>query len=176
MKDDLVVPRRDDLLTAIDRLAEPWTGGPYGEPARRLLDRHAGAVERLIARYDDVVAAAAHPDRMVLTHGEPHPANTMRTNDGWLLIDWDTTLVAVPERDLWHMATDDLDAVAAYERTAGRAVDPQGLTTYRLWWDLAEIAGYVALLRAAHGDDADVRESWRGLQHYLDPARRPELL
>jgi spectinomycin phosphotransferase len=178
MTDDLVVPRRDDLCTAIGDLAEPWAGGPYGEPARRLLDRHAVAVERLFTHYDVAAAAvAARPGRMVLTHGEPHPANTLRTSEGWLLIDWDTTLVAAPERDLWHMVTDDTASVAAYERMAGRAVDPQALMTYRLWWDLAEICGYVALLRAAHDDEVDVRESWLNLQHYLDPvARWPELL
>jgi spectinomycin phosphotransferase/16S rRNA (guanine(1405)-N(7))-methyltransferase len=178
LTDDLVVPRRDDLCTAIDDLTETWDGGPYGERARRLLDRHAVAVERLFAHYDvGAAAVVARPERMVLTHGEPHPANTLRTSEGWLLIDWDTTLVAAPERDLWHMATDDGTSVAAYERMAGRVVDPQALMTYRLWWDLAEICGYVALLRAAHDDEADVRESWLNLQHYLDPvARWPDLL
>jgi hypothetical protein len=178
LTDDLVVPRRDDLVTAVDHLAERWDGGPYSESARRLLDRHAVPVERLFTRYDVVAAAvAARPERMVLTHGEPHPANTLRTTAGWVLVDWDTALVAAPERDLWHLAADDADAVAGYERMGGRAVDPQALMAYRLWWDLAEISGYVALLRAAHADDADVRESWRNLQHYLDPvARWPELL
>ncbi len=35
---------------------------------------------------------------MVLTHGEPHPGNTLMTNGGWVVVDWDTTLIA--ERDL----------------------------------------------------------------------------
>ncbi|WP_432843998.1 phosphotransferase family protein [Dactylosporangium sp. CA-092794] len=42
----------------------------------------------------------ADPPGLVLTHGEPHPGNTMRTGGGWLLIDWDTALLAAPERDL----------------------------------------------------------------------------
>ena len=46
--------------------------------------------------------------RMVLTHGEPHPGNTMRTVDGWRLIDWDTALVAHRSGTcgIWSRATD----------------------------------------------------------------------
>jgi aminoglycoside phosphotransferase (APT) family kinase protein len=44
------------------------------------------------------------PDRLsdeVLTHGEPHPGNLIQVGSRWMLVDWDTTLVAPPERDLW---------------------------------------------------------------------------
>jgi spectinomycin phosphotransferase len=176
--DDLVVPRSRDLITAIDELDERWDAGPYGEPARRLLVRHASAVERLFEHYDDLAETiAGHPESMVLTHGEPHPANTLRTAHGWLLVDWDTTLIASPERDLWAMASGDAAVVNAYQAMTGREVRQVGLDCYRLWWDLAEICWYIALLRDLHTDDTDVRESWHNLQHYLDPpARWPELM
>jgi spectinomycin phosphotransferase/16S rRNA (guanine(1405)-N(7))-methyltransferase len=175
--DDLVVPRRDDLSVAIDALGQQWDSGPFGELARHLLDRHASGVERLFEHYDRLSSGLERrPERRVLTHGEPHPANTVMTSEGWLIVDWDTTLIAAPERDLWMMATVDASVVDAYEATTGRRVLQDGLDCYRLWWDLAEICGYVTLLRDTHDDTDDVRESWTNLQHFLDPAARwPQL-
>jgi spectinomycin phosphotransferase/16S rRNA (guanine(1405)-N(7))-methyltransferase len=105
---------------------------------------------------------------MVLTHGEPHPGNTMTTGDGLVLVDWDTALVAPPERDLWTIAGDDTTVLAAYTAATGRTVVDDALECYRRSWDLTEIALYVALLRAAHDDTADVRESWHNLQMTLE--------
>ena len=72
--------------------------GPYARPLARLFREHATGIRGLLGRYDELVAAArAQPGRAVLTHGETHPGNTMPTADGgWLLIDWDTALVAPP--------------------------------------------------------------------------------
>jgi aminoglycoside phosphotransferase (APT) family kinase protein len=78
-----------------------WTEGPYGEPARQLVGRHAARLDNRFARYDNLAGAAAgQSERMVLTHGEPHAANTINTDGGMVLIDWDTALVAPRERDL----------------------------------------------------------------------------
>ena len=66
--------------------------------------------------------------------------------------------------------------VDSYEATTGREVLQDGLDCYRLWWDLSEICGYVTLLRDTHDDTDDIRESWKNLQHFLDPALRwPQL-
>ena len=173
LPDDLGVPRRDDLTMAIDGLGEPWDSGPYGEPARRLLSHHAPSVERLLEHYDRIAAGVARrPERMVLSHGEPHPANTVMTGDGWRLVDWDTTMIAAPERDLWMMAKADASVIDAYEVMTERTVIQDGLDCYRLWWDLSEICGYIALLRDAHDDTEDVRQSWRNLQDFLNPTAR----
>ena len=68
--------------------------GPYARPAAELLTTHADGVGQALSRYEDLVCAARADLRgLVLTHGEPHPGNTMRTEDGWWLIDWDTALV-----------------------------------------------------------------------------------
>jgi spectinomycin phosphotransferase/16S rRNA (guanine(1405)-N(7))-methyltransferase len=177
LADDLVVPRRDDLTVAIGELGQRWDSGPYGELARDLLDHHASTVERLLERYDRIAAGVAQrPERMVLSHGEPHAANTVMTGDGWRLVDWDTTMIAAPERDLWMMAKADASVIDAYEAMTERTVIRDGLDCYRLWWDLSEICGYIALLHDAHDDTEDVRESWRNLQHFLNPtARLPHL-
>jgi spectinomycin phosphotransferase/16S rRNA (guanine(1405)-N(7))-methyltransferase len=118
-------------------------------------------VRRALARYDDLVSAArADPPGLVLTHGEPHPGNTMRTNGGWLLIDWDTALVAPPERDLWDLDPGDGTLRAAYTAATGTALRPGLLDLYRLRWDLTEIAVCLARFREPHGTTADDEESW----------------
>jgi spectinomycin phosphotransferase len=177
-RDSLDLPHRLDLSTAIDALGQPWGAGPFGEPARELLDRNASAVERLLEHYDRIAArVVSRPERMVLTHGEPHPGNTMLCGERWLIVDWDTTLIAPPERDLWMVAVADAAVLDAYEAATGRHVLRDGLDCYRLWWDLGEIGYYVTLLREPHDDTEDVRHSWAGLQHYLDPtARWPQLV
>jgi hypothetical protein len=51
-------------------------------------------------------------------------------------------------------------------------IDQDALSLYRLWFDLAEIGGYLTLFRAPHDDTADAAESWGNLQHFLRPAER----
>ncbi len=171
-QDDFAIESRDELHAALDDLQSPWGPGPFGVPGRDLLDRHAAAVRTAIARFDELVqAVAATPGRTVLTHGEPHRANTIDTTEGVVLIDWDTALLAPPERDLWMLSDGD-DAIAArYTDRTGTAVVDDALRLYRLRWDLAEIALYVAELRRPHTDTADTRAGWDGLREYLDPAR-----
>jgi aminoglycoside phosphotransferase (APT) family kinase protein len=112
----------------------------------------------------------------VLTHGEPHPGNTIRTDVGLVLVDWDTARRAPPERDLW-MLGDDAASAAAYEAATGRPVLSDAMELYRLSWDLAEIGIYVHQFRAPHGDSADEQLARSGLEHHLDPdGRWPHLV
>ena len=108
---------------------------------------------------------------MVLTHGEPHPSNTLGTAAGWLLVDWDTTLIAAPERDLSRMTCRGRSAGDCYEALTGRQLLPEGFDCYRLWWDLGEICSYVAGFREPHDDTADMRASLEYLAGYLDQKR-----
>jgi spectinomycin phosphotransferase/16S rRNA (guanine(1405)-N(7))-methyltransferase len=135
--------------------------GPFARPAAELLAAHGAGVRRRLDRYDGLVAAArAEPPRLVLTHGEPHPGNTMRAGGGWLLIDWDTALVAPPERDLWDLDPGDGSLHAAYTAATGTLLRPELFALYRLRWDLTEIAVCVARFRESHGATADDEESW----------------
>ena len=68
-----------------------------------------------------------------------------------MLVDWDTCLLAPPERDLWMLVGEDpgiLDA-STRQRT-GVALDPRLLEAYRLRWDLADVESCVRVLRAPH--------------------------
>jgi spectinomycin phosphotransferase/16S rRNA (guanine(1405)-N(7))-methyltransferase len=141
--------------------------GPYTQPSARLLAQHAAPVRQLLARYDELVAGRTRPDRAVLTHGEPHPGNTMLGPDGWLLIDWDTVLLAPPERDLWSLDPGDGSILAAYAEATGVVPVPSMLELYRIRWDLADIALIVDGFRRPHSGSADDEESWRLLGSLL---------
>jgi spectinomycin phosphotransferase len=168
MQDDFAIPERDDLLSSLADLSTAWRDGPYGGPARQLVDRHAARVEARFARYDLLAAAATgQSERMVLTHGEPHAANTINTGSGVVLIDWDTALVAPRERDLWALALEEPASLHHYATEASVTPTPDLLELYRLRWDLTEVSLYVALFRAPHTDTADTRVAWNGLRHSL---------
>jgi thiamine kinase-like enzyme len=108
---------------------------------------------------------------MVLTHGEPHRANTINTAEGVVLIDWDTALLAPPERDLWPLIDEEPQIADDYHQRTGIAVDDTAVQLYRLRWDLCEISLYLAQFRAPHQDNHDTRVAWDGLLTHLDPRR-----
>lgn len=167
LPDTFAVPGRTELDVALSELDTPWDAGPFAEPLRGLLPGHVDGIVERFARYDRLTAAANRPERFVVTHGEPHPANTITTPAGPVLIDWDTLLLAPPERDLWDLVGEDPDVVRQYTALSGRPLDDEALACYRLRWDVTEIAIYTAEFRRAHDDNANTRESWQNLQHYL---------
>lgn len=170
--DDFVVQDRDQLVAALADRAGPWESGPFGEPARALLDAHAGRVSRVLEFYDGIAAAVTRqPGRMVVTHGEPHRANTITTAEGVMLIDWDTALLAPPERDVWALADEDPEVIDYYASRTGITPDGDALRLYRLRWDLTEIAIYIGQFRRPHRNTEDTQVAWDSLNHYLDPAR-----
>jgi thiamine kinase-like enzyme len=176
--DPFAVPQAAQLQAAIERTGEVWDAGPYAARARQLLARHAVGVAGLLAAYECLARrVAARPERMVITHGEPHGANVLQTSDGFIFVDWDTALLAPPERDLWDLAETDASVLAAYSAMTGAVIDQDALRLYRLWYDLAEISCYIVWFRSSHGDTADTAEAWQNLQYYLRPAERwPDLL
>lgn len=172
--DDFLVPNLDALRLMLDRDdGRSWRGGPFAQRAQELLRAHADQLRVLIRAYLRLAGqVAARPERMVITHGEPHASNVMTTTAGLVLVDWDTTLLAPPERDLWHLAGHDPSLLHRYTAATGTEIDDQALVLYQLWWDLAEIAEYLALFQSDHQDTADTRQSWTNLRHHLRPAER----
>lgn len=163
--DDFAIPHRDELEAALSSVGGDSGGGrdcgPYARSLALLLACHAAPILRLLARYDRLAAASGDwPARGVLTHGEPHPGNTMLTADGWRLIDWDTALVAPPERDLWSLDPGDGSILGAYADATGVRPLASMLELYRLRWDLADIAMDVSRFRRPHSGSLDDHESW----------------
>ncbi|MDW5328151.1 phosphotransferase [Plantactinospora sp. KLBMP9567] len=167
--DDFAIPHLDELEVGLAGTGDVPDTGPYARLAARLLVAHAAPVRRLLARHAELaLAARARPGRMVLTHGEPHPGNTMRTADGWRLIDWDTVRVAPPERDLWLMESGDGSVLDAYAEATGVPPLPEMLELHRSWWHLADVAEETSRFRAPHTGTEDDDESFAILRSVLE--------
>jgi spectinomycin phosphotransferase len=155
------------IESALRDAGRPWTAGPYSEAVR----------QEIVAHRDDVVDLVALADRLagevegrgggfVVTHGEPHPGNVLRTSGGPVLVDWDTVSLAPPERDLWMLAaTPDDPAAARYTAATGRRLDPEALDLFRLSWDLRDLAEYLHVLRAPHTESEDTAQALQGVRH-----------
>ncbi len=146
-RDDLSVQARAGLEDAVAAIARPWRSGPFAEPLRELVAPRVGELRSRLAAFDELAARVrADPAAWVVTHGEPHPGNTIRTPDGQLyLVDWDTTLLAPCERDLIWVTDEDGDA----------------FRLYREWWALSDIAVFVTELRRPHGQTEQSAANFR---------------
>jgi spectinomycin phosphotransferase len=151
---------RPVLEAALEELSQPWNGGPYGEPARRLLARQASRLGRALARFDELVREAAGSGPPVITHGEPHPGNILSTAGKLRLIDWDTAGLALPERDLWSVAGADSREAERYVELTGRRASPAAISTYRMRWSLDEIALSLSDFRGPHEQSEDTELTW----------------
>lgn len=167
--DDFAVPHRDALEAAFDPANDVADAGPYALATSLLVRRNAAPIRELLARYDGLVARArSRPDRAVLTHGEPHPGNTMLTAGGWVLIDWDTALVAPPERDLWLIDPGDGAMLDAYADATGVIPVPDLVEAYRLRWDAADIAVDVGRFRRPHAGTPEDDKAWGFLASVIE--------
>ena len=157
----LEISGRDQLENGLRELDQKWLGGPFSEPAREALARHASVVAGLLAFADRLAADVGSRDgNWVITHGEPHAGNIMRTSEGYLLVDWDTVALAPPERDLWMVARDGTDDAASYTETTGHRLDEAAVTFFRLTWDLKDLAERVNELRTPHQDTEDTASAY----------------
>jgi aminoglycoside phosphotransferase (APT) family kinase protein len=175
--DDFEIPGRAALLAAMHRTGEPWQAGPYGTRSRDLLARHAADLSVLLTAFDELAGRArAQRGRTVITHGGPDAGNVLKTPAGLVLVDWESALLAPPERDLWALAETEPGVLDAYGAATGTAVDTDAVALYRMWYDLAEISLYVRWFRSSHDDTAEAAEGWRNLRYFLRPAQRwPDL-
>jgi spectinomycin phosphotransferase len=154
---------RPALEAALGALDRPWSGGPYSEPARQLLARHAHRLGSALGRFDELVRTAARSGPAVITHGEPHPGNILRSAGRMLLIDWDTVGLALPERDLWMVAGDDPGTASRYAELTGRPVTGAAMQIYGMRWSLDDIALAVRDFRAPHEQNEDSELTWETL-------------
>lgn len=157
------LPVRPFLEAALQELAQPWTGGPYSEPARDLVARHATHLGRALAEFDELTRAAARTGPPVLTHGEPHSGNIMRLAGRLYLIDWDTVGLAPPERDLWDVAGAGSDEADRYTELTGRRLDAAVMRMYRMRWSLEEVMLSLREFRGPHEHNEDTELVWETL-------------
>jgi spectinomycin phosphotransferase len=169
---DLELPGRRQLEAALRALDEMWSGGPFSEPAREALASRASDVAELLALADRLCAEVAPSADWVVTHGEPHAANVMRTGQRHVLVDWDTVALAPPERDLWMVTGDGSADVTSYTEATGHRVDQTAVDFFRLRWDLADIAAFTDVLRSPHRHSADTMKAYNALTEYLTTRNR----
>ncbi len=133
-----------------------------------LLADHARGLAAALDRFDVLVAEVSGDGRpLVITHGEPHAGNLLRSGSRLLLVDWDTVGLAPPERDLWWLVAEDGKDAVGYTRRTGREVSPAARELYRLRWALDDISLFLAQFRALHQRTADTEVSWAGLRSEL---------
>jgi spectinomycin phosphotransferase len=160
------LPGRHHLEGALRDLGEPWTGGPLSEPARAAIAESASVLTELLALADRLCAeAASREGDWVVTHGEPHAGNAMRTDAGYVLVDWDTVAVGPRERDMWMLAAGDPAAADLYARASGTQLDEAALDFFRLTWDLKDLAEYLNVLRSPHQENEDTVAQYGALKN-----------
>ena len=163
-RDDFAIAHRGEVAAGTSGRGPRGTG-PYAARTAALLEEQAAAIRTAFADYDVLVAHVRAEQRpAVITHGEPHPANTITTPAGLMLVDWDTVLVAAPERDLWSLDAGDGRLLRAYTDVTGTELSADALSLYRLRWDLRDIAEYVNRFGRRHDGNADDEKSWNGLR------------
>jgi Phosphotransferase enzyme family len=122
--DTFEIPGRAALLAAMHSAGQPWQAGPYGTRSRDLLARHAADLGALLAAFDELAGRVrTRGGRMVITHGGPDAANVLKTPAGLVFVDWESALLAPPERDLWALAESDPGLLDAYSAATGTAID-----------------------------------------------------
>jgi spectinomycin phosphotransferase len=170
----LGLAERDVLTNSLTELGDRWLGGPYAESARAALREHAEGLSRALARFDALAERVGSDGRsLVITHGEPHPGNIIRTGSRLALVDWDTVGLAPPERDLWWVLTESDQEAARYADLTGRHVSPDALALYRLRWTLDDVSLFLAEFRDLHAQTADTELSWSGFRNGLTTLSGP---
>jgi len=159
---------RPALEAALGELSQPWSGGPYSEPARHLIALQAPRLGRALARFDELVREAARSGPAVITHGEPHPGNILRGAGKLHLVDWDTVGLALPERDLWVVAGDDTREAERYAELTGRNISSVSMQMYRMRWSLDDITLSLRDFRGPHKQTEDTELSWAGLAEGIE--------
>lgn len=152
----LELPGRRHIEAGLEELGQTWSGGPFSEPARKALAGHASDVAELLALADRIAAdVAGRAGKWVITHGEPHAANVMRTGESHVLVDWDTVALSVPERDLWWVVSETGEEASIYAEATGHQLDQVAVDFFRLTWDLKDLVACLEVLRSPHRHTED---------------------
>jgi spectinomycin phosphotransferase len=160
------------LEAALCELNETWLGGPLSEPARQAFSNHAADVPAFLALASRLAAGVEQRGAAtVVTHGEPHAGNVLRTDEGHVLVDWDTVALGPRERDLWWLADEPGD-LAAYTVRSGHEVDLNAVAFFRLAWDLSDVAQYLSVLRAPHVESEDTLDAYAGVTRCMPSRER----
>ena len=95
-------PWRRDLPRRLEQLREDSAGDPVIRELSELLERHRSTVEHLLYRAEVLAGRLTHrPAHTTACHGDLHAGNILIDSlDHLFVVDWDTIVVALRERDL----------------------------------------------------------------------------
>ena len=181
--DDFDVPSRRDLRDCLD------APGPLGG----LLEPRADEIREVLDLLDDLGARFRSGEpRRVLTHGDLHGGNLVRSEEDELyVLDWDDALLAPPERDLAPFVQGDRhiprgafrEFLGEYEGVAGPVeLDPDVLRFYLYRRNLDDLTVWlVRILRETRTEKENARDvamieseclSWlSNVETYVDAIR-----
>ncbi|MCG8915850.1 aminoglycoside phosphotransferase family protein [Actinokineospora sp. PR83] len=162
----LALPGRDGVAAAFTTPPAEWDTGPHGPPARSLLMQHAEVINARLGDFDRLAERVSARGHTVVTHGEPHPGNLIRTDAGLHLVDWDTVGIAVPERDL-SLLSDDPATLTTYRDLTGYRPSAEALRLHRLRWGLIDVIEFVEWFRAPHAHGPDTDRAWASFEDTL---------
>ncbi|HEV2528239.1 MAG TPA: phosphotransferase [Thermomicrobiales bacterium] len=173
---DFAIGDRAELEAALEDVDRPWGTGPLAEPARNLMALHADGIRQALRAHDARVSRVlADRSGWVITHGEPHGGNILRGPGGDLhLVDWDTAALGPPERDLAGIpGADASDDWSDYLEAGGTGtISPAMFRARGLWWDLNDLAEFVAWFRATHEETPEMIVAWEAISAVLPLAPR----
>ncbi|WP_175539619.1 phosphotransferase [Nocardioides exalbidus] len=145
-----------DLPTRLRDLLQQRWDGPLGTAARELVVEHLAQVGGW-SREHSRLLGLLDPSTYVVTHGEPHVRNQWLARGQTWLIDWESLVLAPPERDLATLVHEGRDV----------AHDPQVVRLFDLEWRLSEIWSFAQWLQGPHAGDTDDHTALGGLTEEL---------
>lgn len=170
-EETFVIPKRAELLQALDDVTTLWNAGPYSEPARLLLADHGPTLRQRLNDFDRISnEVLVDKSNWVITHGEPHAGNIIRTRSGDMaVVDWSFVALAPPERDLWMLLDPDHPGWSAHRTSFNSTpLSERALTAYRLHWNLSDIAVFVSMCRNPHEQTQEMEMIWAELKSYVE--------
>src|SRR5207247_7879896 len=77
---DLDLPGRGYLEAGLQEVNRAWSGGPFSEPSRQALARHAADLAELLVLFDRLSRDVARPSiQWVVPQGAPHAVHVIGT-------------------------------------------------------------------------------------------------
>ncbi|MDJ0663783.1 MAG: aminoglycoside phosphotransferase family protein [Acidimicrobiia bacterium] len=156
--DDWDIPGRAMLEKVLGQEISSASAGPYAADVSDRVVANRPRLVGMLAQFDDLAVRVRDAAELVITHGEPHVGNLVHTEDGVVMIDWDTVRWAPRERDLWWLPGEGWREAYGLDQP----VSEEAIEMYRLRWTLFDVADFVPALMLAPEPtpDLDLAMEW----------------
>ncbi len=152
---------------------------PVAAALARFLRHKSAEISRLVQRASDLAAVLlAHPQTFILCHADLHAGNILiDATDRLYIIDWDTLIMAPPERDLMYAGggqfvnhrTPVEEENLFYQGYGETPVNPIGLAYYRYERIVQDIAAYCEQILLTDTGGKDRAKGLQQLTRQFEP-------